>query len=111
VARDVNIDNWPLANGDWSADGESVFMQSITSKDRPVILAVNEAGKAEDVWDGDANTTFWWLIQSPDGRYGILERRFPATTTPGWSKTSEPTSKLRLSDSRPEILYSLFVAR
>jgi Tol biopolymer transport system component len=77
VARDVSIDNWPLANGDWSADGKSVFMQSVTSNDTPVILDVNEAGKAEVVLEGDANTSFWWMIQSPDGRYGILEAEVP----------------------------------
>lgn len=77
VARDVNIDNWSIGNGDWSADGKSVFMQSVTSKDRPVILDVNEAGKAEVVFEGDPNTMFDWLLQSPDGRYGILEVDVP----------------------------------
>jgi DNA-binding winged helix-turn-helix (wHTH) protein/Tol biopolymer transport system component len=77
VARDVSIDDWPLSNGDWSADGKSVFMQSVTPQGRPVILAVNEAGKAEVVLEGDANTEFWWMLQSPDGRYGILEAEVP----------------------------------
>jgi hypothetical protein len=52
-------------------------MQSVTSKDTPVIIEVNEAGKAEVVLEGDANTAFWWMIQSPDGRYGILEAEVP----------------------------------
>ena len=77
VAHDVSIDDWPLLNGDWSADGKSVFMPSITSKDTPVILDVNEAGKAEVVLEGDANTIFWWFLQSPDGRYGMLEADGP----------------------------------
>ena len=72
VARDVTIDSWPLASGDWSADGKKVFMPSVTSKDKQVILGVNEAGKAEVVLEGDATTKFWWLLQSPDGRYGML---------------------------------------
>jgi hypothetical protein len=37
VARDVSIDDWPLENGDWSADGKAFFMQSVTSKDTQVI--------------------------------------------------------------------------
>jgi Tol biopolymer transport system component len=77
VARDVSIDDWPLETGDWSADGKSVFMQSVTSKGTPVILDVNEAGKAEVVLEGDPNTMFWWMIQSPDGRHGILEAEVP----------------------------------
>ena len=77
VARDVSIADWPLETGDWSADGKSVFMQSVTSKGTPVILDVNEAGKAEVVLEGDPNTTFWWMIQSPDGRHGILEAEVP----------------------------------
>jgi hypothetical protein len=77
VARDVRIDDWPLETGDWSADGKSVFMKSATSKDTPIILEVNEAGKAEVVLEGDANTTFWWMIQSPDGRHGLLEAEIP----------------------------------
>jgi DNA-binding winged helix-turn-helix (wHTH) protein/Tol biopolymer transport system component len=77
VARDVSIDDWPIDNGDWSADGKSVFIQSVTSKNTPVILDVNEVGKAEAVLEGDANTSFWWMIQSPDGRYGILGAEVP----------------------------------
>jgi hypothetical protein len=77
VARDVSIDNWPLTNGDWSADGKSVFMPSITSKGTPVILNVNEAAMAEVVLEGDANTKYLWILQSPDGRYGMLEATVP----------------------------------
>jgi len=38
-----------------------------------VILAVNETGKAEVVFQGQAGAAFEWMIQSPDGRYGIVE--------------------------------------
>jgi dipeptidyl aminopeptidase/acylaminoacyl peptidase len=77
VARDVSIDDWPLSNGDWSADGKSLFVPSFTSRATPVILDVNEAGKAVVVLEGDANTGFWWMIQSPDGRHGMLEADVP----------------------------------
>ena len=52
-------------------------MQSITPNDKPVILAVSEAGNAEVVLEGDSSTAFWWMIQSPDGRYGLLEAEVP----------------------------------
>ena len=32
---------------------------------------------AEVVLEGDANTSFDWMVQSPDGRYGILGVRVP----------------------------------
>jgi hypothetical protein len=54
VAHDVSVNDWPLTNGDWSADGKSVFMQSVTTKGTPVILDVNKAGKAKVAFEGDA---------------------------------------------------------
>ena len=42
-----------------------------------MILRVDEAGKAEVVLEGDANTMFWWILQPPDGRYGLLEAKVP----------------------------------
>jgi DNA-binding winged helix-turn-helix (wHTH) protein/Tol biopolymer transport system component len=77
VGRDVSVDDWPLWNGDWSADGKSVFMPSVTSRGTPVILDVNKAGKAEVVLEGGANIFFDFMIQSPDGRYGIVEESVP----------------------------------
>ncbi len=52
-------------------------MPSVTSKHTQVILRVDEAGKAEVVLEGDANTMFWWILQPPDGRYGLLEAKVP----------------------------------
>jgi hypothetical protein len=51
-------------------------MQSRTSKGAWVILEVSEAGKVEVATE--VNSDFALLIQSPDGRHGILEM-----TTPG----------------------------
>jgi Tol biopolymer transport system component len=73
VAHDVSVNNWQLFNGDWSADGKSVFMPSASPEGRQMFLAVNESGKAEVAFEGQANATFDWMIQSPDGRYAILE--------------------------------------
>lgn len=84
VAHDVSVQDWRLVNGDWSADGKSIFMPSVTSRGTPVILDVNyagktegDAGKAEVILEGAANTTFIWLVPSPDGRYAILEADIP----------------------------------
>ena len=77
VANDVTIDGWSLFNGDWATDGKSIFMPSVTSDNRPVILDVTETGNARVVLEGDASTRFDWLLQSGDGRYGLLEERVP----------------------------------
>jgi DNA-binding winged helix-turn-helix (wHTH) protein/Tol biopolymer transport system component len=74
ATHDVLVKNWHLTNGDWSADGRSVYMTSFTSSRVPVILSVNEEGKAEVVLEGGPNTEFFWcLIQSPDGRHAMVE--------------------------------------
>jgi hypothetical protein len=77
VANDVGVKEWPLSNGDWSADGKSVFMPSFTPKSEPVILEVNETGMADVALQGNANAGFRSMIQSPDGRYGLLVDDLP----------------------------------
>jgi len=42
-----------------------------------VILALNGAGKAEVVIEGQVDSHFNFFIQSPDGRHGILEMPTP----------------------------------
>jgi hypothetical protein len=42
-----------------------------------VILQVDRAGQASVLLEGDANVEFWWIVPSPDGRYGIIEARVP----------------------------------
>jgi DNA-binding winged helix-turn-helix (wHTH) protein/Tol biopolymer transport system component len=77
AAKDVVVQDWALINGGWSADSSTLFMPSVTPDFRPVILSVNEAGKAEVAIEGQPNTNFSFLIQSPDGRRGILEMPTP----------------------------------
>ena len=38
-----------------------------------MIPSLNEAGKAEVVIPGQADSNFTFFVQSPDGRHGILE--------------------------------------
>ena len=42
-----------------------------------MILEVNEAGKVEVAIEGKANSGLAFLIQSPDGRHGILQMETP----------------------------------
>jgi Tol biopolymer transport system component len=73
AAHDVSLNDWPVSNVDWSADGTTLFIRSITPAGVPVILALNGVGKAEVVIEGRVDSSFTFFIQSPDGRHGILE--------------------------------------
>ncbi len=72
TSHDVTVKDWPLGGADWSADSRTVFMTSVTSDGVPVILEVDQAGKARVVLRGSTNTGFGSMIQSPDGQYGLL---------------------------------------
>jgi hypothetical protein len=75
VAREdktFTLNEWPIENGDWNADGSGLLIPSITPTGTPVILEVNRAGKASVVLEGAANTPFEFMIQAPDGHHGIL---------------------------------------
>jgi len=78
VAHDVTVKNWNLHNGDWSADSKTIFAASVTPKGVPVILEIDQAGKANVVLEGSANAQFWCLYQSPDRQYGLLLEVIPA---------------------------------
>jgi Tol biopolymer transport system component len=77
AAHDVLVKDWHVNKGDWSADGRSIYIPSFTPTGVPVVLNVNEEGKAEVVLQGAPNTGFWYLIQSPDGRHAIVEEDVP----------------------------------
>jgi DNA-binding winged helix-turn-helix (wHTH) protein/Tol biopolymer transport system component len=77
AAHDVDVNDWPVFNVDWSADGRNLFIRSISPAGAPVIVAFNEAGKADVVMEGQTDSHFSFFIQSPNGRYGILELPTP----------------------------------
>jgi len=77
AVHDVSVDDWPVFNVDWSADGARLFIRSVTPAGIPVILALNGSGKTEIVIEGQAHSNFTFFIQSPDGRHGILEMPAP----------------------------------
>jgi Tol biopolymer transport system component len=72
AAHDVTVKDWPLNAVDWSADSQTVFMPTVTPKGTPVILEVDQTGRAHVALQGVANTEFVAMIQSPDGQYGLL---------------------------------------
>jgi hypothetical protein len=72
------LKDWPLSNGDWSANSQNVFAPSFTPKGVPVILEIDQAGKADVVLEGHANTGFYCLYESPDGQHGLLLEGIPA---------------------------------
>jgi Tol biopolymer transport system component len=78
VAHDVTVKDWPLDGVDWSADSQTVFMPSATPDGIPVVLEVDQTGKAHVALQGNANTSFSAMIQSPDGQYGLLMEVIPA---------------------------------
>jgi DNA-binding winged helix-turn-helix (wHTH) protein/Tol biopolymer transport system component len=77
AVHDVSLNDWPIFNVDWSSDSKGVFIRSVTPKGAPVILAFNEAGNVEVAIEGHADSYFSFFIQSPNGRYGILEMPTP----------------------------------
>jgi hypothetical protein len=77
AAHDVSLNDWPVFNVDWSADGARLFIRSVTPAGVPVILALDRAGNAKVVIEGKVDSHFTFFIQSPDGRHGILEMPTP----------------------------------
>jgi WD40-like Beta Propeller Repeat len=72
AAHDVTLKDWPLINGDWGENGQTVFMPSNSPAGVPVILEVDQTGKAKVVLQGKPNADFGWMIQSPDSRHAVL---------------------------------------
>jgi DNA-binding winged helix-turn-helix (wHTH) protein/Tol biopolymer transport system component len=78
AAHDVTVKDWPIENGDWAANSRTVFMPSYTPSGVPVILEVDQTGKARVVLRGSPNTDIGFMIQSPDARYGLLSEYIPS---------------------------------
>jgi len=73
TTRDVIVKDWPVLRGaDWTADGRSLLMGSVTPRGTSVILDVDLEGNARVLLESDSHTQFAWAIPSPDGRYAAL---------------------------------------
>jgi DNA-binding winged helix-turn-helix (wHTH) protein/Tol biopolymer transport system component len=78
AAHDASVKDWPLSTVDWAANSQTVLMASRAPSGLPVILEVDQTGKAKVVLRGSVNIRFAFMIQSPDGRYAILLERIPS---------------------------------
>ena len=78
AAHDVTVKDWPLINGDWATNSRTVLMRSHAPNGLPVVLEVDQTGKAKVVLHGSPNTDIGFMIQSPDGRYGLLAELIPS---------------------------------
>jgi DNA-binding winged helix-turn-helix (wHTH) protein/Tol biopolymer transport system component len=83
AALDVTVKGWPLINGDWGANSQTVFMPCETPDGVPVILEIDQTGKAKVVLQGKPNTDFDWMIQSPDSRHAVVGESIP-TDNDAW---------------------------
>lgn len=70
--KTITLNEWPIENGDWNADGTGLLIPSISPTGTPVILEVSRVGKASVVMEGTANTPFEFMIEAPDGHHAIL---------------------------------------
>jgi Tol biopolymer transport system component len=73
----ATLSDWSFYNGDWNAVGTGVLIPSKTSSGTPVILEVDQTGKASVVLEGAANTGFTFMIPAPDGHHAILGAQVP----------------------------------
>ncbi len=78
AAHDVTIKDWPVDCGDWAADSKTVLTGTYAAKGLPVIVEFDQTGKAKVVLRGRPNTVLWFLIQSPDARYGLVVESIPS---------------------------------
>jgi len=77
AAHDVTVQDWALDCVDWGASGQTLFMPSFAPNGLPVILEVDQTGKAKVILTGSANTEFKFMIQSPDSRNALLLEGIP----------------------------------
>jgi len=77
AAHDVTVKDWRLLNGDWGANSQTVFMPSRSPAGVPIILEVDQTGKAKVVLQGKPNNDFGWMIQSPDSRHAVVGEYIP----------------------------------
>jgi DNA-binding winged helix-turn-helix (wHTH) protein/Tol biopolymer transport system component len=77
AAHDVTVKDWSVYNGDWAANNETVLSPSNTPDGLPVILEIDQGGKAKVVLQGSRSIGFGAMIQSPDARYALVDEGIP----------------------------------
>src|SRR5277367_3831166 len=64
-AHDVTVKDWLIHHGDWRANCQAVFLPSRSPGGVPIILKVDQTGKAKVVLEGKRNVDLGWMIHSP----------------------------------------------
>src|SRR5215469_5476585 len=72
TTHEVELNQWPLLNIDWTPDSKSVLVSTRTADGVPAILGVEPNGNCRVLLESDNATQLWWAIESPDGRYVAL---------------------------------------
>ena len=75
--RPIELNDWWIQNGDWSADGKSLLIPSFTAVGEPVILQVDQTGKASIVLKEAGNSGFGFMVQAPDGKHALVGEEVP----------------------------------
>jgi len=71
--RDMVVKGWSVLKGvDWTAQGRSVLIGSVTPSGASVILDVDLDGNAHVLLETGPHAQVLWAIPSPDGRYAAL---------------------------------------
>jgi DNA-binding winged helix-turn-helix (wHTH) protein/Tol biopolymer transport system component len=78
AAHDVTVKEWSDTGGDWAADSKTVVTDSSTADGLPVVLEVDQKGKAKVVLRGRPGDDFEFEIQSPDGRHVLVLELIPS---------------------------------
>jgi hypothetical protein len=65
ATHEVTVKDWPLGSVDWAANGQTVLMPSYAENGLPVILEVDQTGKAKVVLQGRANIGFGPICLHP----------------------------------------------
>jgi hypothetical protein len=72
TTHEIELNQWPLGNIDWAANGKSIFVLSRTANGAPVMLGVESNGNHRVLLQGDSATRYLWAVPSPDGRHAAL---------------------------------------
>jgi len=73
-SREVNLKGSPRLQGmDWTADGTALFVTRWAANGAAEVLGVDPRGNLRVLLEGDKGSWYWWVIPSPDGRYGALQ--------------------------------------
>ena len=73
--REVELHGWLRVRSlDWTGARKSVYVIALKSDGTSDVVEVEPDGNYRLVLPGNEDRRYWWAIQSPDGRYALLEQ-------------------------------------